>query len=208
MRSDRVRQFQWGARGEGDQVVHDRVLTAANVITGLRLLGLPLFVWLVLGAQALGLAFLTLAAVGATDWVDGYVARRFDQVTRLGKILDPLVDRALLATAGVTLAVAGIIPWWLVALVVGRDLALLAAAAIIFHGIPPIPVTRTGKAATAALLVALPAFLVGAMDWAGARLVVQGAWGMAAVGVLAYYVAGVQYARVTRSGMGRSDQEV
>lgn len=208
MRSDRVRQFQWGARGEGDQVVHDRVLTAANVITALRLLGLPLFVWLVLGAEALGLAFLTLAAVGATDWVDGYVARRFDQVTRLGKVLDPLVDRALLATAGVTLAVAGIIPWWLVALVVGRDLALLAAAAIIFHGIPPIPVTRTGKTATAALLVALPAFLVGAMDWTGARLVMQGAWGLAAIGVLAYYVAGVQYARVAQSGMGGSDQEV
>lgn len=198
MRSDRVRQFAWGARGEGAAVVHDRVLTAANAITLLRLLGLPLFAWLVLGRDALGAAFVVLTLVGATDWVDGYVARRFDQVTRLGKVLDPLVDRALIATAVVVLAADGIIPWTLVALVVGRDVVLLLAALVVFRGIPPIPVTRTGKAATAALLLALPGFLLA--EAVGAGAVRSGAWALAAVGVVAYYAAGVQYARAARPG--------
>lgn len=194
MRSDRLRQFEWGARGEGQSTVHDRVLTAANGISVLRLLGLPLFVWLVLGRGALGAAFVVLLLVGATDWVDGYVARRFDQVTRVGKMLDPLIDRALLATAGVTLAVAGIVPWWLVILVVGRDAALLTAAMFVFLRIPPIPVTRIGKAATAGLLVALPGFLLGNVRWAGAAAVLAGSWAMAAAALVAYYVSAVQYA--------------
>lgn len=203
MRSDRVRQFEWGARGVGDPVVHDRILTAANAITALRLLGLPLFVWLVLGREALGAALVVLAVVATTDWIDGYVARRFDQVTKLGKILDPLVDRALLATVGVTLGAAGILPWAVVALVIGRDLVLLVAAAIAFHGIPPIPVTRTGKAATAGLLLALPGFILAEMDWAGASGVLVASWAVAVVALVGYYVAGAQYARAAhraRSG--------
>lgn len=195
MRSDRIRQFQWGARGEGDPVVHDRVLTVANAITALRLAGLPLFVWLVLGRDALVAAFVVLAVVGTTDWVDGYVARRFDQVTRLGKLLDPVVDRALLATAGVTLALAGIIPWPFVALVIGRDAVLLAAALALFGRIPPIPVTRTGKAATAGLLLVLPGFMLASMQWAGAPALLAASWALAVVALVAYYAAGVQYAR-------------
>ncbi|HVM14154.1 MAG TPA: CDP-alcohol phosphatidyltransferase family protein [Egibacteraceae bacterium] len=193
MRFERVRQFQWGARGEGPQVVHDKVVTAANAISTLRLLGLPVFVWLMLGPRAYGWAFAVLAVVGATDWVDGYVARRFDQVTKLGKLLDPLIDRVLIATVAVTLLVAGMIPWWLVALVVGRDLALLAGALAVFRGIPPIPVTRTGKFATACLLGALPGLLLGHMQWPAATFFLVGSWGLAAAGVVAYYTAGVQY---------------
>lgn len=193
MKSERVRQFAWGARGEGPPVVHDRVWTAANAISFLRLLGLPVFAWLLLAQEAFGWASVVLAAVGATDWVDGYVARRFDQVTRLGKVLDPLIDRALLATAAVSLLAAGMIPWWWVALVVGRDVALLAGAAVVFRSIPPIPVTRVGKFATACLLLALPGILLGHVDWAAARFVLAGAWGVAALGTLAYYGAGAQY---------------
>lgn len=191
----RLRQFEWGARGEGPAVVHEQVLTAANVISLLRLLGLPVFVWLTLGPQAYGIAFAVLAVVAATDWVDGYVARRFDQVTRLGKVLDPLIDRALVVTVGVTLLLAGMIPWWLVALVVGRDVALVIGALAVFRGIPTIPVTRTGKSATAALLVALPGFLLGHMDWAGAPALLTGSWVLAVVGLVAYYVAAAQYVR-------------
>lgn len=193
MRSQRVRKFEWGARGEGPQVVHDRVMTVANAISFLRLLGLPLFVWLLVGQEAYGWAVAVLAAVGATDWVDGYVARRFDQVTRIGKILDPLIDRALLATAAVTMLAVGMLPWWLVALVVGRDVALLAGAAVVFRSIPPIPVTRVGKFATACLLVALPGLLLGHVDWTLARFFLAGSWVMAAIGTIAYYGAGVQY---------------
>lgn len=198
MTSGRVRQFQWGARGDGPSVVHDRILTAANAISVVRLLGLPVFVWLLLGREDLLAAFGLLAAVAATDWVDGYVARRFDQVTRLGTFLDPLIDRLLVITVAVSLLVAGLLPLWLVAAVVGRDVALLAGAFALFRGIPPIPVTRTGKAATAALLVALPGFLLGNIDWDGAPVFLAASWTLAAVGLAAYYIAGAQYARAVR----------
>ncbi|HVL99628.1 MAG TPA: CDP-alcohol phosphatidyltransferase family protein [Egibacteraceae bacterium] len=195
MRPDRLRQFAWGARGDGPAVVHDRVLTAANAITLLRLLGLPLFVWLLLAREAAAAAFGVLVVVAATDWVDGYVARRFDQVSRLGQVLDPLIDRVLLATVALTLLAAGIVQWWLVALVVGRDLVLLVGAAAVFRAIPPIPVTRVGKTATACLLGALPGFLLAEAGWAAMRELRTGSWVLAGVGVVAYYVAAGQYTR-------------
>lgn len=195
MRHDPWRTFEWGKRGDTAPVVHERVLTAANAISLLRLLGLPVFVWLMLGPRAYGTALAVLAVVGSSDWVDGYVARRFDQVTRLGKVLDPLIDRLLVITVGVTLLLAGMIPWWLVLLIAGRDVALIIGALVVFRGIPTIPVTRTGKAATGALLLALPGFLVGHMDWRGAPVFLAASWAMATLGVIAYYVAAGQYVR-------------
>lgn len=150
------------------------------------------------GPAAYGKAFGVLAAVAATDFLDGYVARRFDQVTRLGQLMDPLIDRALLATAGITLAALGILPWPVLALVLGRDIILLVVAGILFRGLPPIPVNRTGKFATANLLIAVPGFLLGRMEWPGATEFGIAAWGFAIVGVVAYYVAGAQYARAAR----------
>lgn len=194
-----VRMFDAGLRDDQPVVVHDRVWTLANAITFLRLAGLPLFVWLMIGPQAYGMAFLTLAVVGATDWVDGYVARRFDQVTRLGKVLDPLIDRALLATAGLTLAALGILPWWVIALIVARDVILLAAAALLFSGNPQIPVTRLGKFATACLLFGVPGFLLGFMDWGGATFWGTVGWVFTAVGLVTYYAAGVVYARAAHA---------
>lgn len=190
-----MRLFDAGQRADRPAVVHDRVLTAANAITFLRLLGLPLFVWLMVGPAAYGLAFAVLVVVGVTDWVDGYVARRFDQVTRLGQRIDPLIDRALLATAGITFGVLGIVPWWIIAALVGRDLVLLAVVAVLFRGDPGIPVNRLGKTATALLLIGLPAFLLGAMDWPGAALFAAAAWTLTPIGLLAYYGAGILYAR-------------
>lgn len=188
-----MREFDWGARRDRPQVTHDRILTVANAITAVRLAGLPVFVWLLVGREAYGAALAVLAAVAATDWADGYVARRFDQVTRLGTILDPLVDRLLLATAGIALAVAEVVPWWLVALILARDVAIVAGAAVLFRGMPQIAVTRIGKSATAALLVGLPAFLVA--RWLDAGVVLGLAWAFSLAGVAAYYIAGVQYAR-------------
>lgn len=194
-----MRLFDMGARGPEPPVVHDRVLTAANLITVVRLAGLPLFVWLVLAREAYGLGLLVAAVVGTTDWVDGYVARRFDQVTRLGRFLDPLVDRLLLATVGVTLVVAGLAPLWLAGLVVLRDALLLGAVGVLFRGVPPMPVNRTGKTATALLMAGLPSFLVAAIDWPGAAVFRVAAWLLTAAGVVAYYVAGWQYARAART---------
>ena len=191
--------FNAGARTDRPMVVHDRVLTAANGITAVRLLGLPLFVWLAAGIGAYGMAVLVLFVVGATDWVDGYVARRFDQVTRIGKLIDPLIDRALLATTAITLLAIGFIPWWIVALVVGRDVVLLVAGLIAFRGHNPnIPVSNLGKFATACLLIGIPGFLLGNMEWPGNTIFLVLAYGYSLVGIATYYVAGWQYAHAAR----------
>lgn len=181
--------------GAGAERVHDRVVTVPNAITAVRLLGLPLFVWLVLGAGRLLAAFFVLVVIAATDWIDGYVARRFDQVSRLGKLVDPLVDRVLLATATITLVIAGLVPWTLVALILLRDAVVLGTALVWFGGIPPIPVSRTGKLATALLLIGIPGFLLAGVDWVGADLVGVVAWTCTVAGIVAYYAAAVQYGR-------------
>lgn len=192
--------FNAGARTDGPMVVHDRVLTAANAITAVRLLGLPLFVWLTAFVGAYGMAFLTLVLVGSTDWVDGYVARRFDQVTRIGKLLDPLIDRAMLATAGITLLVIGFMPWWVVAAFVGRDLVLLTVGFVMFKGANPnIPVSNVGKFATACLLVGVPGFLLARMEWVGNDVFGVLAYAFCIVGIGAYYVAGYQYWRAAQA---------
>ena len=188
--------FDAGQRGDRPSIVSSRVLTAANLITFTRLAGLPLFVWLMVGPEALGMAFATLVVVGATDWVDGYVARRFDQVSRLGQVMDPLIDRALLATAGITLAVVGFLPWVVLGLLIARDVAVVGGGFLLFGGVPPIPVSRTGKFATACLLIGVPGFLLAAMDWAGADFFAPLAWGFTTVGLAAYYVGAGKYVRV------------
>jgi cardiolipin synthase len=199
--------FDAGGRPGAPQAVHDRVLTAANAITLVRLLGLPLFVYLMVSRRAYGQAFAVLCLVGATDWIDGYVARRFDQVTRLGRFMDPLIDRLLLATAGLTLWAVGFLPLWILLLIVGRDAAMFVAAGILFRGVPPIAVNRTGKLATACLLIGIPGFLLGRMDWDGATVMRVLAWAFSAVGIAAYYVAGAQYAVAARAAL-RSGRQV
>jgi cardiolipin synthase len=203
-----VRLFDAGARTGSPQVVHDRVLTVANGITALRLLGLPLFAWLMLGPGAYGKAFVVLVLVGSTDWVDGYVARRFDQVTKLGRLLDPLIDRLLLAIAGLTLVAAKMIPLPLVLAVVLRDVLIMSGAVVIFRGLPAVPVSRLGKFATANLLIALPGFLLASMRWPGAHVFEPLAWLFSLVGVVSYWTAGLRYARAARDARRLSGPDV
>lgn len=192
--------FDAGARTDaGHERVHDRVVTVPNAITAVRLLGLPLFAWLVLGPQRYLAAFWLLVAVATTDWVDGYVARRFDQVTRIGKLVDPLVDRLLLATATITLLLAGLLPWPLLALILVRDLVVLGLSLLWFGGVPPIPVSRTGKLATALLMIGVPAFLLAGVDWVGASAIRVLGWAATVAGIVVYYVAAARYARVARA---------
>jgi cardiolipin synthase (CMP-forming) len=190
-----VRLFDAGSRGDPErQEVHDRVLTVPNAITAVRLAGLPLFAWLVLAGGRLGVALAVLAVIAATDWVDGYVARRFDQVSRLGIIMDPLVDRMLLVTALVVLMADGVLPWLLVAVLVLRDVLVVGGSFVLFGAIPPIRVSRLGKAATAVLLVAVPMFLAAA--WLQQDALRTLAWVLTVLGGAAYYGAGIQYARI------------
>lgn len=187
--------FDAGARPGHSPQVSDRWLTVPNLITALRLLGLPVFVWFVLGAGRLTAGFVTLAVIAATDWVDGYVARRFDQVSRVGQLADPLIDRLLLAVAAVTLLLAGVLPAWIVVAVLARDVLLLGGALVWFGRIPPIAVSRLGKFATAMLLIGVPGFLLAAIDWVGASAFEVLAWGLVGVGLPSYYLAGAAYAR-------------
>lgn len=180
----------------GAERVHDRVLTLPNAITAVRLAGLPVFVWLVLGVERYLAAFWVLVLIATTDWIDGYVARRFDQVSRIGKLVDPLVDRLLLATATITLVVAGLLPWPLLLAILLRDVVVLGASLVWFAGVPPIPVSRIGKAATALLMIGVPGFLLSGVAWAGADVIRVVAWVTTVAGIVLYYAAAVRYGRV------------
>ncbi|MBY6410165.1 CDP-alcohol phosphatidyltransferase family protein [Rhodococcus sp. BP-252] len=143
----------------------DRILTVPNVLSVLRLLLIPLFLYLLLVRHADGLALAVLLASGATDWLDGKLARALDQSSRLGELLDPLVDRLSVVTALVAFVVRGIIPWWVAALLIGRDL-VLAGTMFVYRrrGLPPPQVIYLGKAATFVIMMALPVLLIAAGD--------------------------------------------
>ncbi|MEU5762916.1 CDP-alcohol phosphatidyltransferase family protein [Nocardia sp. NPDC047648] len=148
-------------------VFADRVLTVPNVLSVLRLLGVPLFLWLLLIARADGWAFALLIASGVTDFLDGKLARLLDQSSRLGALLDPFVDRLYLVTTLAAFVIRGLMPWWVAAILVGRDLVLTATLSVYKRReLPPPEVIYLGKAATFALMSALPWLLAGEMDWA------------------------------------------
>jgi len=172
----------------------DRILTIPNALSVLRLALIPVFLWLVLAEQAdlAGVAVLTIS--GITDWADGVIARRTGQATRLGRLLDPLVDRLTIAATLIGLALRDLVPWWLVGLLVARELLLLALVpALRRRGLIALPVHYLGKAATFALYWGFPFVLVGAgtADWEQ----VLGALGWAFViwGTALYWYAALLY---------------
>ncbi len=150
-------------------ILSDRLLTVPNVLSVLRLIGVPLFLWLLLVEHADGWAFALLVLSGLTDFLDGKLARLLDQSSRLGALLDPFVDRLYLVTTLVAFVVRGLVPWWVAVLLIGRD-AVLALTLTIYRrrDLDPPEVIYLGKAATFALMSALPWLLAGQMDWAGA----------------------------------------
>ena len=176
----------------------DRVLTIPNALTMLRIVGVPLFLWLLLGPQADGWAVAVLTVSGFTDWLDGVVARATGSISRIGQLLDPLADRLyILATLG-GLLLRGIIPWWLPALLVGRDIVLAVALALLKRrGILGLPVHFLGKAATFNLLLAFPLILLGngTADWQMVVRVIG--WALAGWGTGLYLYAGWLYLRQT-----------
>jgi cardiolipin synthase len=177
------------------QVQTDRVLTIPNVLSGLRLVGVPVFLWLVLVPQADVAAFCLLAVSGITDWADGAIARATGQISRLGQILDPLADRLYIAATLLGLALRGIIPWWLLALLVARDLLLLAfLPALRRRGLPALPVHYLGKAATFCLLWGFPLLLLGAGEGTLATVARVLGWAFAIWGTGLYWYAGMLYA--------------
>lgn len=192
-----MRVFDIGARDE-PQEASDRIVTIPNALSLARLLALPL-IYLDLVSGRLTRAFVLLVIFAATDWLDGYLARRLDQISRLGTLLDPISDRALFLVVGIAFVVAGLLPVWALVLIVARDVAVLAVGgALLAAGKAPPAVTRIGKAATFGLMWAFPIWLVAAMVGDGATdphgaLAVLG-WAVYLVSVVLYYVSAGQYA--------------
>ena len=140
----------------------DRILTAPNVITMLRLLCIPLFLWLLFGAHRQTAAAVLLAVLGATDWVDGYVARRYGQVSTFGKVLDPTADRLLVGTAVISIMIYGAVPLWFGLATIAREVLVSVMVILLAAmGAARIDVLWVGKAGTFGLMFAYPTFLLG-----------------------------------------------
>lgn len=137
----------------------DTFWTVPNIITIVRFLGVPLFVLFIV-QRDYAAAVVTLVLLGSTDWVDGYVARRFGQVSAVGKWLDPVADRTALIVVAVTFVVDGVAPAWLVWTIVIPDAVLIINALILFRGRLSLPVSNIGKIRTALLLVGSPLLLL------------------------------------------------
>ncbi|ROR53292.1 CDP-diacylglycerol-phosphatidylglycerol phosphatidyltransferase [Luteococcus japonicus] len=176
----------------------DRVLTLPNVLSFLRLTGVPLFLWMILGPHADGWAVILLMFAGFTDWLDGTLARAWHQTSRLGQMLDPVADRLYIGSTLIALALRDVIPWWLVALLVARDLMMVALVPLLkTRGYTSLPVHLIGKAATFCLLYAFPLVLLGAGDSGVATLARVVGWSFAIWGSALYWWAGLLYVRQT-----------
>jgi len=176
-----------------ESTVASGIFTIPNLITLLRLACLPVFVWLLLGEENPLAAGALLGALGATDWVDGWFARRFNQISEFGKIFDPVVDRLLFFVSIVAIIIAGAAPLWFCIAVLVREGAIAIATVVLAGlGARRIDVTWIGKAATFGLMFAFPGFLWASTDWALQPFFEVAAWAFGIPALLAsYYAAGL-----------------
>lgn len=172
------------------------MLTWPNVLSALRLALVPVFLWLILIDENL-LAFSVLAFSSFTDWLDGYLARKLNQMSRLGQLLDPAADRLFILASLLGLAITEKVPWWLVFVIVGRDFMLFFTFPILAKvGYGPLPVNYSGKAGTFALLYAFPLMLLPDVLGSGSAVFIYPlAWGFAFWGIWLYWWAGAVYLR-------------
>lgn len=174
-----------------------RVLTIPNALSVVRLLLIPVFLVLLVVSDYLG-ALLVLVVASVTDYLDGYLARRLNQVSRLGQLLDPAADRLYIVAALVGLALRDVLPWWLVAVIVGRDVMLLVLGILLANfGYGPLPVHHLGKVATFCLFYALPILVLAQAFPSVAALASPVGWAFALWGAFLYWWAGVVYLRET-----------
>jgi cardiolipin synthase len=180
--------------GPAQNDLSSRVLTVPNLLSFLRLALVPVFLWLIIdGADAW--ALLVLAVSSLTDFLDGWIARRFNQTSRLGTLLDPAADRLYIFAALIGLAWRDLVPWWIVLVVVGRDVFLLVLGVVLAnHGFGPLPVHQLGKLATFCLFYALPMIMLGQafpeLAWWSQPV----GWAFGLWGAYLYWWAGIIYA--------------
>jgi cardiolipin synthase (CMP-forming) len=184
------------APGTATPSASHRILTIPNALSVLRLLGVPLFLWLLLGPHADGWALVVLALSGITDWADGVLARRLNQSSDLGAILDPAADRLYILATLVGLVLRHIISLWLAIVIVGRDIVLgIALIPLRRRGYDPPEVHYLGKAATFCLLYAFPLLLLGAHTGTWSDIARPIAWAFTIWGTGLYLWAGAVYLR-------------
>lgn len=179
-----------------------RILTVPNVISVVRLGCIPVFLWLLFSKENRGVAAVLLAAIGATDWVDGYIARRFDQGSSLGKIIDPVADRALLGIGVVALMIDGAVPWWFGSLALFREaLVSLAVLGLATLGARRIDVTWIGKCATFGLMTTFPLFLASNASFSWFDFARAAAWIIGLPSLVLSYYAAVGYLPIARQAL-------
>jgi cardiolipin synthase len=165
------------------------------VLSVLRLVLVPVFLYLLFVAKANAWAVGVLMFSGFSDWADGKIARLVaNQSSRLGELLDPAVDRIYMVTVPVALAFYGAVPWWIVLTLIGRDVVLAATLLVVrTRGLTALPVTYIGKAATFALMSAFPLILLGQWDALWSRVVLACGWAFLIWGMAMYLWSGVLY---------------
>lgn len=186
-------------------VVSDRVLTIPNILSFIRLALVPVFLGLLIaGEDLLALGVLVFSSI--SDYLDGVIARRFNQVTRLGQLLDPAADRLFIFATLIGLVARDIVPWWFLAIILARDLVLIVLGIVgANHGYGPLPVHHLGKTATFCLFYALPVILLAQALPQTAFIALPVGWAFAIWGAFLYWWAGVLYisetARIVRIPM-------
>jgi cardiolipin synthase (CMP-forming) len=197
-----------------DDVVVDQpvdtsaILTIPNVLSIVRLCMIPVFLYLLFGRDNRAAAAWLLAGLGVTDWVDGYIARHFNQVSDLGKILDPTADRLLLAVGVIAILVDGSVPVVVAVLTIVRECSIAVLALILASlGARRIDVTWLGKAGTFGMLVAYPLFLAGhsTLGWADTADVL--AWVCAVPGLIFGYLSAAQYVPLARRALAEGRRQ-
>ena len=185
-----------------------RVLTLPNVITLVRLACLPVFLWLLFGAEDRAAAAWLLAALGATDWVDGYLARHMHQVSELGKVLDPVADRLLFVVGAGGILIDGSVQTWFAVIVLVRE-TLVGGATLLLAalGARRIDVTWFGKAGTFGLMMAFPLFLASHSDLSWADTAGVLAWLTGIPGLVLSLYAAVLYVPLARRALAEGRAE-
>ena len=179
----------------------NRVLTVPNAISLARVAAIPIFWALIVDHDTTAWGIVLFGIVVATDWVDGTIARRTGQVTELGKILDPLADRAAIAAGLIALVVRDAFPLWAAALILVRDVSLVVAGAALLRRGVRIDVRRIGKVATFALMIAIPAISWGSLGlWPSAGALAIG-WLAYVGGIVQYYIAAGAYLQDLRRAL-------
>jgi cardiolipin synthase len=182
-----------GARPGRPHVDHDRVFTIPNLLTVVRFMGVPLFIWLVLGQKQYAAGVVVLAVMAGTDWIDGYVARRFDQASKLGRVLDPIADRLALIAVAVTLVIAGVVHWLYLAALIIPDAILLVLTLSFFGGHPDLPVSVVGKVRTGLLLLGTPLLVLSRLDTGLSDELFVAAWIVLGLGLVGHWIAAYNY---------------